>query len=162
MTRLVAVAGSSPDAGKSTLCAGLADWLRAGGLQVDHFKEEEVLTRDAFAPLAREFTTTGAVQLQTLLETTESYLATAEEQGVDVAVTDALVPFVPSLMGWGYSEAAMTGFLAELAGRPTTERSSPGSPCAAVRPMCARGRRMPRPPHWPTTAATSRRSMTSA
>lgn len=117
MTRLVAVAGSSPDAGKSTLCAGLADWLRAGGLQVDHFKEEEVLTRDAFAPLAREFTTTGAVQLQTLLETTESYLATAEEQGVDVAVTDALVPFVPSLMGWGYSEAAMTGFLAELAGR---------------------------------------------
>lgn len=117
MTRLVAVAGASPGAGKSTLCAGLAEWLITGGLQVDHFREEEVLTREAFAPLAHEFTITGEVRLQTLLETTESYLAAADAQGIDVVVTDALVPFVPSLMGWGYSEVAMTKFLRELARR---------------------------------------------
>lgn len=117
VTCLVAVAGASPGAGKSTLCAGIADWLRARGLEVDHFREEEVLTRDEFGPLAREFTAAGEVQLSTLLETTESYLAAAARQGVDVAVTDALVPFVPSLMGWGYGEAAMTDFLQELAVR---------------------------------------------
>ncbi len=117
MTRLVAVAGACPGAGKSTLCAGIADWLRSRGLRVDHFQEEEVLTREVFAPLASEFTTTGEVQLSTLVETTEAYLAHAEQQGVDVAVTDALVPFVPSLMGWGYSEIAMSAFLADLANR---------------------------------------------
>lgn len=117
VTCLVAVAGTSPGAGKSTLCAGIADWLRTRRLEVDHFREEEVLTRDEFGPLAREFTATGEVQLSTLLETTERYLAGAMRQGVDVALTDALVPFVPSPMGWGYDQAAMTDFLKELAGR---------------------------------------------
>lgn len=117
MTRLIAVAGACPGTGKSTLCAGVADWLRSRGLRVDHFKEEEVLTRDAFAPLAQEFTATGEVRLSTLLATTKAYLAHAKQQGVDVAVTDALVPFVSSLKGWGYSEVAMSAFPAELADR---------------------------------------------
>lgn len=116
-TRLVAVAGASPGAGKSTLCAGIVDWLRGRGLRVDHFKEADVLTRDAFAPLAHEFTTTGEVQLHTLLETTSAYLTDVEQQDVDVAVTDALVPFVPSLMGWGHSETVIGDFLDDLAER---------------------------------------------
>lgn len=117
MTHLLAVAGAAPGAGKSTLCAGLASWLRERGLRVDHFREEEVLTREAFTSLASEFTTTGEVQPPTLLETTEAYLAGLATAGIDVAVTDALVPFVPSLMGWGYSEAAIASFLQELAAR---------------------------------------------
>lgn len=117
VTRLVAVAGAAPGAGKSTLCAGLGGWLTARGLQVDHFREEEVLTRHAFAPLAREFTDTGQVQLPTLLDTTAAYLTEARARGVEAAVTDALVPFVPSLMGWGYSEADIAGFLQHLARR---------------------------------------------
>lgn len=74
-----------------------------------------MLTREAFTPLAREFTSTGEVQLPTLLATTKAYLTDLNAQGIDVAVTDALVPFVPSLMGWGYSEADMASFLQELA-----------------------------------------------
>lgn len=117
MTRLVAVAGAAPGAGKSTLCAGLADWLSEHGLNVAHFREQDVLTHEAFAPLAREFTTSGAVCPTTLLETTEAYLTGLNARGIDVAVTDALVPFVPSLMGWGYSETAMASFLQELTAR---------------------------------------------
>lgn len=117
VTYLLAAAGAAPGAGKSTLCAGVVDWLRERGLRVDHFREEEVLTRKAFAPLAHEFTTTGQVQLPTLLEATEAYLAGLKAKGIDVAVTDALVPFVPSLIGWGYSEAAMASFLQDLATR---------------------------------------------
>lgn len=117
MTRLVAVAGAAPGAGKSTLAAGLSDWMSACGLQVDHFREEDVLTRRVFAPLAREFSETGQVQLQTLLDTTTAYLTESYAHGTEVAVTDALVPFVPSLMGWGYSEEAIDCFLPQLARR---------------------------------------------
>lgn len=117
VTRLIAVAGAAPGAGKSTLSAGLRDWLISRGLEVDQFQEEEVLTRAEFAPLAREFANTGEVQLQTLLDTTVTYVDAAEAEGVDLAVTDALVPFVPSLMGWGYSEAEMASFLKELTSR---------------------------------------------
>ncbi|MGH3897326.1 MAG: hypothetical protein ACRDTA_03560 [Pseudonocardiaceae bacterium] len=117
MTRLIAVAGAAPGAGKSTLSGSLRDWLIARRLKVDHVQEEEVLTRREFAPLAREFTNTGEVQLQTLLDTTVVYLDTVEAAGMDLAITDALIPFVPSLMGWGYSEAAIVNFLEELASR---------------------------------------------
>lgn len=51
------------------------------------------------------------------LKSTEAYLAGLNAEGIDVAVTDALVPFVPSLIGWGYSESAMASFLQDLAAR---------------------------------------------
>lgn len=76
-----------------------------------------MLTRAAFAPLASEFTSTGEVQPETLLETTVAYLNGATAEGFDVALTDALVPFVPSLMGWGYGEQEIAGFLRGLAAR---------------------------------------------
>ncbi|GAA1488374.1 hypothetical protein [Brachybacterium sacelli] len=117
MTRLLAVTASSPGAGKSTLCDGLVAWLRAQGLRVDHFREEEVLTREAFAPLAQEFSAGGEVQLSTLLDTTEDYLGRLDAQGVDVAVTDALVPFIPSLRGWGHDESGIADFLRDLEAR---------------------------------------------
>lgn len=76
-----------------------------------------MLTRREFASLAQEFTSIGEVRLQTLLDTTVAYLAAADANNVEVAITDALVPFVPSLMGWGYSKAAMADFLQQLASR---------------------------------------------
>lgn len=117
MTRLLTVTASSPGAGKSTLCEGMVDWLRAQGFRVDHFREEDVLTREAFAPLAREFTSGGDVDLSTLLDTTENYLDGLDAQGVDFAVTDALVPFIPSLRGWGHDESVIAGFLHDLDAR---------------------------------------------
>jgi nucleoside-triphosphatase THEP1 len=52
VTVLVTVWGSSPGIGKSTLCAGLSEWLSGAGLRVDLFREEEILTRPQYAEVA--------------------------------------------------------------------------------------------------------------
>lgn len=117
MTRLVAVTGVAPGVGKSTLCTELREWASLRCPRVEHFREEEVLTCTAFAALAVEFTRTGRVALQTLLDSTEAYLADAAARHIDVVVTDALVPFVHSLTGWGHDEQAIAGFLRDLAVR---------------------------------------------
>ena len=117
MTRLVAVAGSAPGIGKSTLCAALAGWLTGSGRRVDHFREEDMYNRPAFAPLVEEFTGTGVVRLSTLLVTTTEYVRTAAASGYDVVLTDSLIPFTHSVLAWGHDEQTVTDFLADLAAR---------------------------------------------
>lgn len=114
MTFLIAVNGAAPGVGKSTLCGALDRWLIGLGLRVDHFREEEILTRPAFAPLAAEFTTTGEVRLATLLATTAEFLRDARTAGTEVVVADALVPFLPSLRAWGHGEQVVARFLDDL------------------------------------------------
>ena len=67
MTVLVVAWGASPGIGKSTLCAGLSEWLSDAGLQVDHFQEEEILTRPQYADVASHFLATGEVEREALL-----------------------------------------------------------------------------------------------
>ena len=74
MTVLITVWGASPGVGKSTLCAGLSQWLADAGLRVDHFREEEILTRPQFAAVAEDFKATGAVDLGTLIATTAQFV----------------------------------------------------------------------------------------
>jgi broad-specificity NMP kinase len=59
MAVLVTVWGASPGVGKSTLCAGLSQSLVEAGLAVDHFREEEILTRPQFAAVAEDYRATG-------------------------------------------------------------------------------------------------------
>ena len=115
MAALIAVAGAAPGVGKSTVCGRLCRHLAEAGLRVDHFREEEILTRPEFAPVAAEFTTAGVVEPATLLTSMADYVATIEADGSDAAVTDALAPFVPSLVAWGHDEHTIGGFLDELA-----------------------------------------------
>ncbi|MCB5909533.1 hypothetical protein [Streptomyces pinistramenti] len=116
-THLIAVAGSSPGVGKSTLCTALAGRLAATGAAVDHFEEADILTRPAFRPVADEFAGgSGSVRPATLLDATREYVAQARADGTDVLVTDALIPFVPSLVAWGHREPEIAAFVAELAG----------------------------------------------
>lgn len=96
MTVLVTVWGVSPGVGKSTLCAGLSQWLADAGLRVDHFREEEILTRPQFTAVAEGFKATGAVELETLITTTARFVESVLTSGDDVVIADALVPFVPS------------------------------------------------------------------
>lgn len=110
---IVAVVGAAPGVGKSTLCAALAAELTGRGLRVDHFREEEILTRDEFAAVAAEFRSGGVVALPTFRAAVAAWVAAAD---ADVVVADALVPFVPSMLVWGYSEAEVAAFHAELAG----------------------------------------------
>lgn len=114
MTTLVVVWGASPGIGKSTVCAGLADRLAATGLLVDHFREEEILTRPAFADVAREFGDTGVVELATLREATVRFVRTMLAGPCDVAVADALMPYIPTLLAIGHDDDAIDAFLADL------------------------------------------------
>ncbi|MFG2529352.1 hypothetical protein [Streptomyces sp. NPDC048516] len=116
MTRhLIAVAGNSPGVGKSTLCRSLAAWLGDTGATVDHFQEADILTRPAFRPVAEEFSDgSNSVRPETLVECTRAYLAESRAAGIDVLVTDALLPFIPSLVAWGHDEPSIAGVLHEL------------------------------------------------
>ncbi len=115
MTRLISVIGS-PGAGKSTLCRALVDRYAAVGVVVDHFAEEQILTRPAFAQVAAEFAGgAGSVRPETLIEATRSYLQQARDDGVELLITDALLPFIPSLRAWGHGEDEVTEIVHALA-----------------------------------------------
>lgn len=115
MTILVCVWGVAPGAGKSTLCFTLSAALENAGLRVDHFREEEILTRPDFAEVAGEFRSTGAVELPTLLAASTRFADAIEASGADVVMADALAPFVPTLLALGHGDEAITEFTAELA-----------------------------------------------
>lgn len=116
MTILVSVWGAAPGAGKSTLCAGLSALLAGEGLRVDHFREEEILTRPEFGAVAGEFRGTGAVELRTLLEASARFAGAVRAAGDDVVVADALVPFVPTLLAMGHGDRAIAAFTGALGG----------------------------------------------
>ncbi|WP_405840032.1 ATP-binding protein [Streptomyces platensis] len=115
-THLIAVVGNSPGVGKSTLCRALADWLRSTSATVDHFEEADILTRPAFRAVAEEFADGAhSVRPETLVAATRAYVTESRAAGTDVLVTDALLPFIPSLVAWGHDEPTITGVLRELA-----------------------------------------------
>lgn len=70
MPVLLSVWGAAPGIGKSSLCVGLRDWLTSTGRSTEHFREDEVFSRDEFAAVAAEFTSTERVQLGTLVAAT--------------------------------------------------------------------------------------------
>jgi thymidylate kinase len=114
MTVLITVWGASPGVGKSTLCAGLSRWLADAGLRVDHFREEEILTRPQFAAVAEQFEATGAGGLGTLIATTAAFVDSVLATGDDVVIADALMPFVPTLLAMGHGEETIDAFMTDL------------------------------------------------
>ncbi|MEU0945554.1 hypothetical protein ABZ379_22645 [Streptomyces canus] len=114
MTVLITVWGASPGVGKSTLCAGLSQWLAHTELRVDHFREEEVLTRPQFAAVAQEFKATGSVEPGTLIAATARFVDAVVASGDDVVIADALMPFVPTLLAMGHGEEAIDAFMTDL------------------------------------------------
>ncbi|GGU92603.1 hypothetical protein GCM10010211_69260 [Streptomyces albospinus] len=113
---LIAVIGNSPGVGKSTLCRSLAGWFKESGATVEHFQEADVLTHPAFRPVAEEFGPgIHSVRPETLVSATAAYVTGARTAGTDYLVTDALLPFIPSLVAWGHDEPAITRVLKDLA-----------------------------------------------
>ncbi len=140
VTMLIAVWGVAPGVGKSTLCAALAGWLAGTGLRVDHFAEEEILTRPEFVEVAAYFGATGRVEPAMLLAAASGLARSALAGGFDVVVADAVVPFVPSLLSMGCSDQAVSAweepgwldwYTGKLAGYGLTPR--PGDVATAVR-----------------------------
>ncbi len=111
---LVLVTGASPGLGKSSLAAALVAALRTSGLHAELFREEDIRSDHAFAALMREFESTGAVQLDSLLAAAKIYLDSVRTLDLDVLVLDALFPYLPSLLAWGYRDADIAMFFARL------------------------------------------------
>lgn len=128
MTVLVSVWGAASGVGKSTLCAGLSRAVAGAGLRVDHFREEEILSRSQFAAVAGEFGATGAVGLERLVAATGRFVASVLAGGDDVVIADALMPFVPTVLAMGHGEEAIDAFMADLtrAGAGPNGRGLPG------------------------------------
>ncbi|MET9088668.1 hypothetical protein ABZX77_43470 [Streptomyces sp. NPDC004237] len=114
MTVLITVWGASPGVGKSTLCAGLSQWLTDTGLRVDHFREEEILTRAQFSAVADDFKATGTVALETLIAATAEFADAVVASGDQVVITDALMPFVPTVLAMGHGEETIDAFMTDL------------------------------------------------
>ncbi len=114
---LIAVDGVAPGIGKSTLVEGLARSYAGQGCRVDRFAEAEIITRPVYAEVGRQFRTTGRVDPDALLAATADDLDALDAAGVQVAVLDALLPFVPSLLAWGHDRAAISRFLGALTHR---------------------------------------------
>jgi hypothetical protein len=82
-------------------------------LTVDHFREEEILSRPQYAAVAAEFRAGGVVRTATLLAATEEYVASVT---AEVVIADALFPYLPSLRAWGHTPEQIAGFLDDLSG----------------------------------------------
>lgn len=84
-------------------------------MRVDHFDEADVLSRPQFAQVADEFKSSGTMSPDVLVEATVEYLRSAMADDVDVVVCDALMPYVPSLLAWGYTEDDIASTVQRLA-----------------------------------------------
>jgi hypothetical protein len=67
--------------------------------------------RDNFA---REFDSTGEARIETLLAAAAACLKSVHDRGTDVFVLDALLPYLPSLLVWGYTDDEVAAFFARL------------------------------------------------
>jgi adenylate kinase family enzyme len=133
--KAIAVIGASPGIGKSTLCSALARQLTSAGLRVHHFEEERLFAAAEFAPVAAQFRRDGTVDPDDLVEGTGRYLDHLDGE-VDVAILDALLPFVPTLLALGYPEPAIDAVIDALAARVGATRIHAvfldGDPAAAL------------------------------
>jgi hypothetical protein len=111
---VILVNGAGPGLGKTTLVRSLATALEQKGLTVELFSESDILTCSEFAAVMQEFRARPRVELPTLLEAAQAYLAACAQGGRDVYVLDALLPYWLSLSAWGYDESEVQQFLANL------------------------------------------------
>lgn len=112
---LILVTGSVPGAGKSSLAASLAAAIEADGRRVELFREDDIRSHPAFSGVMREFDGAGEVRPGTLVAAAADYVTAARDARAEVFVLDALFPYLPSLLAWGYGDDEIAAFFARLA-----------------------------------------------
>lgn len=118
---IIAVDGVAPGVGKTTVMRHVVASLIGRGTDVMAFAEEDVLTHPALADVAHEFAAVGRVSPETLLDASAQYFRWFADAEEEVAVVDALFPFVASLLGWGRDEREIYAFTSRLRVLPGAE-----------------------------------------
>jgi hypothetical protein len=111
----VLVTGASPGLGKSSLAEALVVTLRTAGRPARLFREGDITSERDFSAVMNELQSTGEVQLDTLLAAADAFLTSARAGSSDVLVHDALFPYLPSLLAWGYADDDIAAFFVRLA-----------------------------------------------
>jgi hypothetical protein len=111
---IVMVTGGAPGVGKTELSRLLAQWCAESGWTVERFDEADIFERVEFAELMAVWARGERPTLDLILGTVQAYIDTCDASGVDVFVQDALFPFLPSLLAWGFDDQQITRFLARL------------------------------------------------
>lgn len=118
---IIAVDGVAPGVGKTTVMRHVVASPIGRGTDVMAFAEEDVLTHPALADVAHEFAAVGRVSPETLLDASAQYFRWFADAEEEVAVVDALFPFVASLLGWGRDEREIYAFTSRLRVLPGAE-----------------------------------------
>lgn len=109
----VLVTGASPGLGKSTLARRLGDRLAARHPEVVVFPEAMIGDCPAFADVLASFRATGTASRAALVDATQRFAGTYRD-GRAIVVQDMLLPYVPSLLAWGFSDAEIAEVFAEI------------------------------------------------
>lgn len=92
----------------------MASVLASRGVRTQLFEEAEIKAHPAFVSLWAEFQATGQVTTNALIDSAGDYLNRLDASSVEVAILDALFPYLPSLLAWGYSDVAIAAFFEQL------------------------------------------------
>jgi hypothetical protein len=111
---LILINGAAPGLGKSSLAKELVARMELIGWDVELFEEQDILEHADFAAVIQAWRSGGNVDSSTLLAATKAYLSSCWVQGADVHVQDSLLPFLPSLLAWGWSDYDIASFFSEL------------------------------------------------
>jgi hypothetical protein len=109
------VTGAAPGLGKSTMARCLGDRIDLKEREVVVFPEELIAERHEFADVMSSFRSRGTASGAELVEATRRLAATYREGPPAIVVQDMLLPYLPSLFAWGFSDAEIADLFAEIA-----------------------------------------------
>ena len=107
------ITGASPGLGKSTLARRLGESSHAADREVVVFLEAMIGDRVEFANVMATFRSTGAATRAELVEATRRFADTYRDRPVMV-VQDMLLPYLPSLLAWGYADVEIVELFSEI------------------------------------------------
>jgi hypothetical protein len=109
------VTGAAPGLGKSTMARCLGDRLDLNGREVVVFLEAMIAERDEFADVMSSFRSTGIASGAALVEATRRFAATYRGGSPAIVIQDMLLPYLPSLLAWGFLDSEIADLFAQIA-----------------------------------------------
>lgn len=93
----------------------LGDRLDAGGREVVVFLESMIGEREEFAEVMSSFRATGSATRAALLAATRRFADSYRAGPPAVVIQDMLLPYLPSLLAWGFSDTEIVELFGDVA-----------------------------------------------